>query len=195
MLLAVLLCFLQLPRFTFWKAKGWRVTSCLHATSMPGFTLWNEEFCFAKWRSGYLPWEERFISKNGRKKTSQHPPPLSPTLIPAPSRVKSRVPIPQTHCVLSTSVPLDRLFLRFLILFPLSTDKLQIQLRYSSNTCEPHCPCTPFPHFQQIRFLSLYPISQERTRVWQGMINVTQQTTQLGPSLQHPLPKHTHTHA
>lgn len=62
--LTILLCFLQLPSFTLWKAEGWHVTSCLHASSVPGFAS-----KIKKWTSSLG--KEDIYFQNGRKKTNQ----------------------------------------------------------------------------------------------------------------------------
>lgn len=87
--------------------------------------LWKEKLCLAKWRNGRIFLGKRghlFSKMEGRRQVNITQPPPSPAQSPAPSRVKCRPSIPQTHYVLSTPVPLGRLFLRLLILFPFSTN-------------------------------------------------------------------------
>lgn len=105
--------------------------------------LQNTEMNTYPSRRGYV-----FPKMEGRKVSIAWPPP-SPALVLAPGRVKNSPPTLQMHHVLSTPVPLDRIFSRPLTLFLFSTEKLQIQPRPRSYTmvlsCETLLPLHPSP--------------------------------------------------
>lgn len=101
-----------------------------------------------KWKA--LPWERGhlFSKMEGRRQVNTTQPPTFPDQALAPSRVKCRLSIPQTHRVLSTSVPLGRLFSRLLILFPFSTNskfRRDIAQILSLGLVNPtaQAPCSP----------------------------------------------------
>lgn len=113
--LTVLSCFLQLPSFTLCKVDGWHVT-CLHDAWIPGFASRMK-----KWTPSQRE-KDMYFHKWKEENLAQPDLPHYLALALTPGRVKSSPPTLQTHCVLSISVPLNRLFSRPLTLFPLSTD-------------------------------------------------------------------------